>query len=543
MDNNPIPESNKELEDAANALNEAAVETPAAEAPINEETSAEMDKLLNEEEAPKTEKAAPVEAPVEPVAPAPAPAAPEAPVAPAAPVDATTTASVDEAAKSAEPTPAAAPAPKKKVNKKALAIGLSAGAVLLAGGGFAFAYAMNNSEENIALSAFSELFSNHAKTISGYFELTPVEGESDAQTLKETNCIDDLSGGTNCGGGSFRAEDKNPVSRIRLELTNNTNSSNESQTSATFIVTYNEKDIQITVDSVIVKDYTLYVSISNLKEAVKQVMSELTSDPSMSSYGSYAELYESLIDKVVGEVDGIWWKISVPDLVDSTDSISSSDKEKIKEAYSCVVDVANKAAQDSSKYADIYKANAFASISKYKGSAKPSASGDLYSVNLDAGKFANFVNAMSDQVDSYGLSDCMKKLDGVSGVNTSYEKKTVEAKEFEEGFKTLNENLVLVINNGFFSHKLSGIYFAKEDKTYSGVIDFKIEDLKGTVSAPTDTKDISELVKNVTKAYEEWEETSTCLYYKKNYPSLYNVYCDAATNKVKTSTSYNSYSI
>lgn len=528
MDTNPNPEPNKELENAAAALNEAAVETEASaeepkteEKPIDEATSAEMDKLINEEPAPE------------------APATPEVAPAPETPAEATP---VIEA-----PAPEAAPAPEtpaekapeaKKKSKKGLIIGCTIGAVAALGiGGFAFAYTMSNTEENIALSAISDLFNNHAKTISGYVEVTPIEDEDDEDGDIQTNstvlknCVDDETGMTNKCGGGIVARKKNPISRVRVDIENNTNADNENKTSATFLVTYNDKDFKITVDSVVVKDYTLYVSISNLKETIKNALTEVSKDSSMSSYSDYIELYEDLIDKVVGEVDGVWWKISIPDLIDSNDSINASDKAKVKEAYSCVVDVANKASKDNGKFADIYKENAFVSIKKYTGSAKPSASGDLYTVNLDANKFANFANAMTDQIDSYGLEDCIKKLDGVQGVNASYTKERVEASQFEDAFKEYNGNLIVAIDNGFFSHKLSGIYMAKENESFRGVIDFKVENLKGTISAPSDAKNISDLVKNVTKAYEEWEETATCKYYKKNYPSMYNVYCDTTTDK------------
>ncbi len=493
MEDNP----NKELENAANALNEAAVEAEApAEALV--ETPAEP-------------------APEAPVEPAPAPEAP----AEAAPV-------VEAPAPVETPAPAAE-TPKKK-GKKGLIIGVAVGAVAALGiGGFALAYTMSNSEENIALSAISDLFNNHAKTVEGYFELTPVEsdGTDDRQTLK--NCIGDKTGLTNkC---IVAEEEKNPISRVRVELKNNTNADNETSTSATFIVTFNEKDFKLTIDSVVVKDYTIYVSISDLKDTIKSVLND---ESFKSTYGDQVELYEDLVDKVVGEVDGIWWKISIPDLVDSADAISSNDKAKIKEAYGCMVDVANKAAKDGSKFADIYKENAFVGIKKYSGNAAISASGDHYNINLDAQKFADFANAMSDQVDSYGVEDCIKKLDGVNGMKATYSKEKVEAKEFEEAFKELNDNVIVSIENGFFSHKLSGIYVAKDDETYSGKLDLKISDLKGSISAPSDTKDISDLVKNVTKAYEEWEETATCKYYKKNYPSYYNIYCDSATDKMKT---------
>ena len=501
MDNNPNPEPNKALEDAANALNEAAVES---EAPINEASSAEMDKLLNEEETPKAE-AAP-ETPAEPAAEPAAPAVPET-MADATPVVEAPAPVVPETPVTSE-TPAE-PAAKPK-GKKGLIIGCAIGVVAALGiGGFAFAYTMNNSDENVALSVISDLFSNRAKTVSGYFDLTPIEDDDiQTQTKDITNCIDDDSGLTNKCGSSSVVAYKNPLSHVRVDIKNDTNADNETSTSATFVVTFNDKDYKINVSSVVVKDYTLYVQISNLKDAISKAMAEITGGGA-SDLVSETAMYEAMINKVVGEIDGVWLKISIPDIVDSADYLDATSKTKIKDAYSCMVDVVNKASKDGGKYADIYKANAFVGLEKYTGSAKPSAAGDLYSVKLDANKFASFANAMTDQIDSYGIDSCLEKLNGVSGVSTTYTKSEVQAADYEDMFKTLNEKLVVSVENGFFSHKLSGVYYANDASGFHGVIDFKIEDLKGTVTAPADTKSISDVIKNVMQAYSVAEPVET----------------------------------
>ncbi|MBR1802334.1 hypothetical protein IJ768_03910 [Candidatus Saccharibacteria bacterium] len=515
MDNNPNPEPNKELENAANALNEAAkVEEPAGEMPSEPpvETPAE----------------APAEAPVETPAPAPIAESTSESVAEPTPTE-PTSAPEPVATPAIEPTPVvAAPAVepvaptaapgKKKGGKKGLIIGCVAGAVvLLGGGGVAAAYMVNNTPENAILSAVSDLFTRESMTLSGYVEISNTSDKSDDCTgsdVYSTNCVSYSS----------------PVTRVRLDLENSVDADKETKTTATFTVTYNEKDIKITVDSVVVKDYTVYVSLSNLKQAVKDVMSAASNEY---VYGDYVELYEDLIDKVAGEVEGTWWKISVPDLVDSTDQIDSSSKTAIKETYSCVVDVANKAAKDGSKYADIYKSNQFITAKKYEGGKKPSASGTLYSVTLDAEKFASFANAMADQVDSYGIEDCLKKLDGVNGVSTSYSKTTVKAESFTDAFEEISDGLIIAVNNGFFSHKLSGAYFEYAKNNASVIVDLKLEDLKGTISAPSNTKDASELVETVTNAYNEWYETAQCKTMKAQYPNYYNIYCDPETNKLR----------
>lgn len=501
MDDTPkTPELNKDLENAANMLNEAAIEseTPSAE-PAVDAPAAEMPSEPTIEPAASietpTQDEAPVESPVE--TPAQPTAAPDAPV---------------------------------KKSKKGLAIGLIAGTVVLCGGiGLGVAYAMNNTQENIVLSAVSDFLTKDEMSMSGSFDYKIAEDDSDVYTNSSStlkNCIDDKSGLTNKCGTSVMAY-KNPISHVRVDIKNDKNADNETKTSATFTVTYNDEDITITVDSVIVKDYTLYVSLSNLKDAVKKGFKAVAS----SSYESYAEVYEDLINEVVGEVDGAWWKISVPDLVDSVEAISSNDKTKVKDAYSCVVDVANKASKDGSKIADIYRENAFVAIDKYEGGKKPSAKGDLYKVTLDAEKFANFANKVGDHIEAYGIEDCIKKFNDINGVNAKFTRTEVKADDYTKAFEELSDGLVVSIENGFFSHTLSGIYFDKTNDYGTGVLDLKFEKLNGTVSAPSDAKDISELVKDVTEKYKEWQETSTCKVMKMNYPTYYTQYCDPKTNK------------
>lgn len=428
---------------------------------------------------------------------------------------------------------APASAKPKCSKKKKIIIGCTAGAVAILGAsGLVFASVLDNREENIALSAVSDLLSNHARSINGYVDFAKT---STKNTFKSSN----------------------EISHVRVELDNNTSADNEAKTTATFIFTYGGKDYKLVVDSVIIKDYTLYVSVSNLKETINQFVDSMKNDSSFSSYISAYELYEDIINQVVGEIEGTWWKISVPDVIDSLDDNTMSDdqKQKAKDAYTCMVEAANKASKDGGKFAKLYKDNAFVGIEKYTGDAKPSAEGDLYSVKLDSNKFANFVNALPDQLIEYGFKDCAKMIREVSENNStvnSYEEKIedveenaergkVEPKQFDETFEKINKHLVITIKNGFFSHKLSGVYVSGEKDDYKGTIDFKFDGQKGGISAPENAKNITELVDNVKKAIEEGQETATCKYYKKNYPSLYSNYCDTATNKPKTSS--NSYLI
>jgi hypothetical protein len=501
MDNNPTAEPNKDLEQAATALNEAAVEAEAQteEKPINEETSAAMDALLNEEEAPKAEPVA---------APAPAPEAPkeEAPAAPAAPVTATPAAAtpIIEAEKPVAPVAPAAPAPeKKKVSKKGVIIGCAVGAVVLAGGGLGAAYAIAHSPENVALSAISNFLNTKDHAISGTIEYTPTEGAKGSE-----------------------------LSRIAITIGNDTDKDHQTDTSMTISATYKDKDFSITLKSVVIKDYTIYVSIENLKETVKQVWNEIKG----TEYETVTELYEDLITTIAGEIDGTWWKISVPDLIDSVEEATASQKQKAKEYYACLTDVADKAAADTT-IGDLYKDNAFITLKKYEGGKNFSGKGTAYNVSFSAGKLTSFINKSADRAESYGLIDCLKNVDP----DMTYEKQNVEQEDVEKMLKDVPENLYVTIDSGFFSSELTGVYVDIAEESYTGKVDINFSRSTKSIAAPSDSKPVTELYKNIEKAYTEWTETYQCRMMKSKYPSYYEMYCDPATNKPRPEYQYNEF--
>ena len=472
MDNTPEP--NQDLENAANALNEAATQT---EAPVVEETTTEtaVEETVVAENT--VNEAAAGEVKEEPAVSAPATETPviEAPAVAAAPVE--------KAVK------------EKKGGKKGLIIGGAVAAVALVGGGIAV-YSINNNPENIALSAFSNFLSSKTMAVSGTF--------------------------------SVAANNDSDLSNIKVTIKNDKNAAGETNTSATLAVTYAGKDFTINLGSVVLKDYTIYVQVDGLKTAVKDALKIVEN----TDYEEYAELYEDLIDTVVGEIDGVWWKISVPELVDEIDLIESSQKTKIKEVYNCVVDTAEKAVNKGDDYAKIYKDNAFVKLAKHEGSDKFSGKGTAYDLTLDAAKLTSFSNAMTKEIDSLGFETCVEKLNDVEGAKGTY---TVTEVKEEDVKKAIDElpKIVVTIDGGFFNYDLTGLYVNFSEDAYTGKIDLNFSKDVPAVTAPNGAKSVTELYTNVVKAYTEWQATSTCKVLKSQYPTYYNTYCDAQTNKVK----------
>ncbi|MBP5512354.1 hypothetical protein J6X90_03135 [Candidatus Saccharibacteria bacterium] len=503
-----MDENNKALEDAAQALDAAAEnsDAPVAETPVE----APVEPVKTEDapaETPATET--PAETPVEELAAEPAPVAPAATV-------------IEAPATPAPVAPAVKVEGEKKKSKKGLIIGCSVGAAVVLGlGGLGVAYAIDNQSDNIALSAIADLLSSKQRTVDGYIEYAVnEESDDDRYYLDKTNCS---GGAIDC----ITAPQKT-ITKVRVEINSKVDNGNNADTKVTFTATYGEKDFQLTLGSVVMKDYTLYVSIDNLKQTIKDVLAEAAS----TEYADYAELYNDLIDKVAGEVDGVWWKIYVPDVVDAIDEISSSEKKKIKETYQCFVDAADRAIAKQNSYVDIYKDNAFVELAEYKGSNKFDTEGTPYTLKLNAKKLADYSNAMVKEAKDLELEDCISKVSPSSYKGEETEIKEVSAEDIEEVVKELPE-IIITVKNGFFSHTVTGLNIDVSEQDFTGKASFKIGKEVNAVTAPSDAKNITELYTNVKKAYEEWEETATCKVLKAQYPTYYNVMCDPRTNKPK----------
>ena len=509
-------EKDKALENAANAMNEAAeADAPKdapEEKPINAETSAAMDALLAEEDAPKTEeKTEPEvvsETPATPEAPAenPAgemkePAVEPAPAVPATPSPVPFTEAVKPT------TPASEKQPKK--SKKGLIIGLAAGVVAVLGiGGFAVAYSVDTKPENIAMSAVADFLGSKTMSVTGVLDV------KSTQTAK------------NCKTSTVKCSSSSSFEYVKLTLEENKNESNENSTSATLELAYNGKKIKLSLGTVVLKDHTIYIKLSGLKAAVDEAMSAVED----TELDDYAMLYQSLIEEIVGAIDDVWWKINVPELIDEYEDMTASSKKVLKAEYQCAIDAIDKAYERQDKYVDIYKKNAFVTLEEYKGDKKPSAKGTPYVIKLDAKKLASFSNAMTKEADDLGYQKCVYESQGET--YNGYEREDVKEEDVAKSIEDFPE-IVVTVDNGFFSHSLTGLYYWNETDEYEGYIDLTFNKKNQGISAPADAKNAKELVTTITDAVNNFQETMYCKSLKIEYPTYYNTYCDAKTDKLK----------
>ncbi len=443
MENNPKPTTNGD----------------APEKPINDELSKKMDDLLND-----TGAEAPVEVAAEPVVEAPAEAAEietpaEAPVEPAAVVEPevkSTEPVIVAESTSAAPVAPAAPVKKKK-SKKGLVIGIVAGLLVLGGGGTAAAYMILNTPENVALSAISNLLNTKDLTINGSFDLVPAE---DAGM---------------------------PFDSARITLNTSNDKDTQNSTTASLSVVMGEKSIDISLGTVVIKDYTMYFKLSGIKDAFNTAISALGIESSLGSY-------KTTLENTIGQIDDVWWKINIPELIDMMGT--GSEATEAKKAYNCVVDVLDKAKAQDNKMADYYKKNAFVTLKKYEGGKQFSTKGTPYTMTINTEKLANFYNDVIDNATTdLGLSDCFKDISSVD-VKTTTEKLNKE--HFDKIFANFPDMVATI--DGIFSHELTGIYLDKTDELYSGNLTLKFSKTSGSISAPSDSKSVVNLIQILTTA-------------------------------------------
>lgn len=503
MDNKDNAKISPEMEDAVNELNAMGNDKPAEPAP-----------------APTP---APAPAATQPTSVTP-PAAtqqstPVAPVVNSEPVIADGTSVVEPAAGAAKP----------KKSKKKVAIISTIAALVVAGGGFGVAYALDNSKDNIALSAMSGLMSQSDKTIAGTIEIVS-NVDSSSNSYKNCGGGDVTNGATKCADYIY-----NPLEEFKVEFKANSDKDAQSSGNVDLSVKYHGKTYKISLGATLIKDNTIYVSIDGLKNAVKNVFDTASVDG--------IELYQELFNQIASEIDGTWWKINISDIVNSISELDKDEKAKIESAYTCLIDEVKKISTKGSTYADVYKNNAFMTFSEYTGNKKPNSEGTAYSVKLDADKMKSYIDALDKQSLNTGINNCLSQLNvDASEYSSSYNGATTE-QQISTITNTINPEIIMTVKNGFFSHELTGIYVEANLGTYTGKANLSFKKLENKIEAPANAKDASVLAKNIAQEVADWTATAECKYILTAYPEYYPLYCDENFHPIENYTIQNNYNI
>ena len=357
----------------------------------------------------------------------------------------------------------------EKKSKTGIIIGAIIGAVAVIGGG-AYAY-IHNTPEKVQYDA-----------IAGFLSADHIQVEGTVKVLPDE-------------------EAGNGLNSLELELKEAAAGLNYDAEATIKANVENIGNVSVSLGGVFVEDGTIYIKVSNLKDALGEVL-EAT------GVGYDYDTINEMTDGLIGEIDGQWWKISVDEVVDSLDDdlIDKATKNKVKKGWGCIMETAKSESGEKDKYAKIYKENSFVTTTKATGSLENHAgvsttafekAGDIYDVKIDAEKLAGFLSETAKTANADKLFTCLEDAGVMTKSQVEDAKSSVaEGKvDVDEVKEIISEMPTVKIAISGWNHNLSGIYvdYKGDEGSATGALTIKYDKSK-KVSAPSDAKSITELV-------------------------------------------------
>ncbi len=335
--------------------------------------------------------------------------------------------------------------------------------LLGAGGVAAWYFLCHNNPENVAYSAINGLLQSKDVTVSGAFS-SIIENEEGNDLKLLATFEPDQNGAT--------GETKLTVMLSQLDANGNV---------------IGAEPYRFEVGSVIMSDGVFYIRVDELAE----IFDKLIAEGNLSEDDIYG--ITDAVAKILDTVDGEWWQISVPDLVDLTIE-DNTDAQAAKNFYTCLVNVAH---QDiKGELAKIYSNNRFVNVTKPESAASLAyAEGNtLYNVSFDYDKMANFVNALPSSETAQSIYNCYNRyLDSTGDTNakrlSADSMGTVTADDLRE---TIPEDADINVQITNWEHKLSQVDIRSNDGS-EALLSLVFEYKGIEVKAPENYRPISEL--------------------------------------------------
>lgn len=371
--------------------------------------------------------------------------------------------------------------PKAKKNKNHTKAVLIAGGVIavLGLGGLGTAYVIANTPENIALSAVASVFAAKQKHFSSTFSLN----------LNDSKVVG--------------------VKSAQLTLDADINTDKEVSTTAELAVNFYDTKIKLSLDTVILKDYTVYIKISQLKAAAKAVLEQYNQSVKSGDFSvDYSDSddytstppYEDIINQLVGKIDGEWWRISIPELIDVDEKLSAKEKVEAKKTYGCIVNFLSDA-KTKVDYSELYQKHAFISLQPYEGDQKFDSEGKAYIIQFSSNKIADFGNALASSFKGLGVKECLPEnvLNGGSDDDVDGDDK-LSANDVDEMIRQWPTTIVTVKNN-FFSHEVTGLYsnLKTDSDFYTGTVKLNFSNQVKEVKAPANAQPITKFSEEINR--------------------------------------------
>ena len=371
--------------------------------------------------------------------------------------------------------------PKAKKNKNHTKAVLIAGGVIavLGLGGLGTAYVIANTPENIALSAVASVFATKQKHFSSTFSLN----------LKDSKVVG--------------------VKSAQLTLDADINTDKEVSTTAELAVNFYDTKIKLSLDTVILKDYTVYIKISQLKAAAKAVLEQYNQSVKSGDFSvDYSDSddytstppYEDIINQLVGKIDGEWWRISIPELIDVDEKLSAKEKVEAKKTYGCIVNFLSDA-KTKVDYSELYQKHAFISLQPYEGDQKFDSEGKAYIIQFSSNKIADFGNALASSFKGLGVKECLPEnvLNGGSDDDVDGDDK-LSANDVDEMIRQW-PTIIVTVKNNFFSHEVTGLYsnLKTDSDFYTGTVKLNFSNQVKEVKAPANAQPITKFSEEINR--------------------------------------------
>lgn len=371
--------------------------------------------------------------------------------------------------------------PKAKKNKNHTKAVLIAGGVIavLGLGGLGTAYAIANTPENIALSAVASVFAAKQKHVSSTFSLN----------LKDSKVVG--------------------VKSAQLTLDADINTDRELSTTAELAVNFYDTKIKLSLDTVILKDYTVYIKINQLKAAAKAVLEQYSQSVKSGDFSvDYSDSddypstppYEDVINQLVGKIDGEWWRISIPELIDVDEKLSAKEKVEAKKTYGCIVNFLSDA-KTKVDYAELYRKHAFISLQPYEGDQKFDSEGKAYIVQFSSNKIADFGNALASSFKGLGVKECLPENVLNDGSDDDVDGDEKLSANDVDGIIRQWPTTIVTVKNNFFSHEVTGLYsdLKTDSDFYTGTVKLNFSNQVKEVKAPANAQSITKFSEEINR--------------------------------------------
>lgn len=291
-----------------------------------------------------------------------------------------------------------------------------------------------------------------------------------------------------------------PSPRLWLSLDSSSNHLPNSTTASLSVSLDNNRSVELDLGLVQLSDGVIYLQVSKVMEAINNL--GLSED-------DYAELEEIL--GLLEVIDNEWWRISVPEIVDSLE-LGDSQANGFKEIYTCTVNALNADLGDELailyrklpfiKVVEIDEFDTFTinhdSVESKISAYHPQSGNGLYEISLNKANLAGFINALPETDVAESFFDCYNGV--VDKYPSQFGSSNIDATDFDEIDASdidIDDDLCLYLEISRFSHQVQTIHFYYEENSYVtvGAFDLRYEDI--TVNAPNNYRPITDLIDEI----------------------------------------------